>query len=163
MPSPHRRGSKPTRIIPVFSTSTPSHILGGWREQHQSRNRVRSLGAPQRSSGTVPLSTSPSLGGDVCPVLRDGGDHPRVGLPGVVVHQRELVAVHQQRQYHLKRTCRTVVGCGRVDRATLSRPDIAFLDINTCFFYRSFETWMSRVSSHESSGVELSGGALLTG
>lgn len=55
-----------------------------------------------KAPATVPLSTSPPLGGDVRAMLRDGGDHPRVGLPRVGVDKRELVAVHQQRQDHLK-------------------------------------------------------------
>ncbi len=33
------------------------------------------------------LSAGSPLGGDMSPVLRDGGDHPRVGLPSVSVDQ----------------------------------------------------------------------------
>lgn len=68
----------------------------------------------------MPLSTGPSLSGDVRPVLRDSGDHPRVGLSRVGVNQRELVAVHQQRQYHLKES-RIVVGPGENKPRSLSR------------------------------------------
>lgn len=74
----------------------------------------------------------------MCPVLGDGGDHPRVGLRGVVVHQGELVAVHQERQYHLTEHAGQLWVAGGLREPRLRESNTALLD-RKIYLLRSLE------------------------